>query len=184
MRDLFDRRAPDTARFSACGTYRYNLTRELVDIDGNPKPLVICGLNPSTATADDDDRTIARESDFAIRWGCHRLVKVNAYAFIDKSPKVMFAAKKRGVDIIGPENDAAIRAAAELCRTAGGIFLVAWGRNVEPERQYALAEMLGEIVPLTCVKTNGDGTPTHPLYQPKTLTPVCWVPPLRPLENA
>lgn len=171
MRDLFDRRAPDSAVFSPCGVYRYELTREL-DLEGNPRPLVICGLNPSTATADDDDRTIARESDFAIRWGFGRLVKVNAYGFIDKSPKVMWAAKKRGVDVIGPDNDAAIARAIRLAHDHSGLFLVAWGRNIERDRQLALAALIGDIA--MCIKTNLDGTPIHPLYQPKTSTPIPW----------
>jgi len=55
---------PDTARFSECGTYRYNLTREL----GGERPLVICGLNPSVATRDKNDPTIRREIGFAKLW--------------------------------------------------------------------------------------------------------------------
>lgn len=42
-----------TAVISACETYRTELTRELNQ--QNPRVLLICGLNPSTANADEDD---------------------------------------------------------------------------------------------------------------------------------
>lgn len=152
----------DTARFSPCGRFRYTLTREL----GGDRPLVACGLNPSVATAEKNDPTIRKEIGFARRWGCGRLVKVNAYALVATDPRVMKRERAAGVDVVGPENDDAIVQAATLARECRGLFLVAWGRNIEPHRQSAISFVIGSIVPLMCLGKNGDGSPAHPLYIP------------------
>lgn len=175
--DLFDTRKPDTALFSADGVYRFELTREIADYRGqiNPRPLAVCGINPSTATADEDDRTIARVTDYARRWGCQQLRMVNAYGFIDKKPAVMFAAKARGIDIIGDQNDAVLRFTAGFVRDNGGIFLAAWGTNIEPERELEIEALLVSLgVTPMCLAVNDDGSPGHPLYLKKTLEPVPW----------
>ena len=148
----------DTAEFSPCGTYRYWLTREL----GGDRPLVDCGLNPSTATAEINDQTIRKNIGFARRWGCGRLVKTNAYGFRATDPNVMKRARKSGIDIVGPGNDAALLRAVELVRLTGGILLVTWGAHIEPERQRELARIFGDLA--MCLGTNGDGSPRHPLY--------------------
>jgi hypothetical protein len=162
------------AVFSPCRTYRYRLTREL---DGR-RPLVICGLNPSTATAELNDATIRRELGFAKRWGCGRLVKVNAYAFRATDPKVMLRAAKTGVDIVGPENDRCIVDAIRDAMVADGIILAAWGANIDPVRQAALSLMLS-VRTMTnsfpvCLGVNKDGSPVHPLYVPYDREPVPW----------
>lgn len=195
--DLF--RTPDTAVFSPDGRHRYELTREL----GGTRPLVVCGLNPSTATAIKDDRTIAREVDFAHRWRCGRLVKVNAYGYRTKSPREMFAAKRAGVDIVGrgmlgmvgaihvaheiePDieaepfdvgNDFYIATNAKLAVDLDGIFVVAWGTWIELERELEIVAILNLVgaMPM-CIKANQDGTPIHPLYQPADSQLVRWEP--------
>lgn len=157
-------RRPNTARFSPCELYRYTLTREL----GGDRPLVICGLNPSTATADVNDPTIRREIGFAERWQYGRLFKVNAYAWRATDPDDMKRERRAGVDVIGPENDAAIRDAAELAKMCGGIFIAAWGRNIEREREFDIARILISVgIPVWCFGTDrktGAAYPEHPLY--------------------
>ena len=150
------------AKFSPCGQYRYWLERDL----GYQRPLVICGLNPSIATATKNDPTVRKEMGFAQRWGCGRLVKVNAYAFIATDPNVMKKARKAGRDVVGPDNDAAIVRAAEVARECDGIFLVAWGANIEPQRQAEIDLLIRMIVTPMCLGQNGDGSPVHPLYIP------------------
>lgn len=156
----------NTARFSPCGTYRYELTRENLpsqfEISDSDRPLVICGLNPSTATAETDDQTIRKEIGFAKLWGCGRLVKVNAYAYRATDPNDMKRARRAGVDIVGPDNERWIRNAVELARTCKGITLVAWGGHIEKSWQAELAYIFGDDA--MCLGTNGDGTPKHPLY--------------------
>lgn len=156
-------RRPNTANISPCGVYRYMLTREL----GGERVLAAFGLNPSKATAELDDNTIRKDMGFARRWGCGRLIKPNAYAYRATDPNDMKRARKSGVDVIGPENDEAIRGALELVRTWKGILLVAWGNHIEPKRQRDLASIIryAGVTPM-CLGTNGNGTPVHELYQP------------------
>jgi len=162
---------PDTARMSPCGAYRYTLTREL----GGDRPLVICGLNPSTATAEVNDPTIRKEIGFARLWQCGRLVKVNAYAYRATDPADMKRARKAGVDVNGPDNDEAIRQAIGLVVLAKGVLLVAWGNHIEPQRQRDIERLIrfGGAEAL-CLGTNKNGTPVHPLYIPYERTPIQW----------
>lgn len=143
--------------------YRHELTREGL-IPGNQRPLVDIGLNPSTATADEDDRTIAKGILYAIAWGCGRLVKTNAYDYRTKSPAVMFAAKRNGVPIIHENCLVAIERNLRLARDLGGIVIASWGGNIEPYRQQQLEDLLGGVA--MCVKVNDDKwrTPKHYLY--------------------
>jgi hypothetical protein len=150
-----------TAEISSCGRYRHELTRRL-DAE-NRRTLVVVGLNPSTATADEDDATIRKEVKFARRWGCGLLVKVNAYDFRARRPEDMFRAAKRGTPISSSVNDDFIRRALRRAAETSGIVLVAWGQNIEPARQASLAGIIGEHA--TCLGTNKDGSPVHPLYK-------------------
>jgi hypothetical protein len=166
-------RRRDTAVISSCGRYRSYLTREL-DPD-NARPLVICGLNPSTADAATDDPTLRREIDFARRWGCGRLIKVNAYDWRATEPAKMFAARDAGFAICSDRNRAALNKARALARRDAGIVLVAWGARIEPDRQAELAAFWGDLA--RCLAKNQDGTPVHPLYQPRTARPRPWTAP-------
>lgn len=161
---------PGTARFSPCGTWRYELTRDLTNYPKHPPGfvpkgvLLSIGLNPSTATCDDDDPTIHKESFFTINWGYAIYIKVNAYGYRATVPVDMFAARKRGVDIVGPDNDAAISAVVERVRCEGGRVLAAWGQNIDPARQRAVAQLLTGVE-VVCVAVNKNGSPAHPLYK-------------------
>lgn len=159
-----------TAEISSCGHYRHELTRRLDD--DNPRTLVVVGLNPSTATADEDDATIRKEMKFASRWNCGLLLKVNAYDFRATKPRAMFQAAKDGIAISSPVNDDFIRRAVSRVANGSGIVLVAWGRHIQPERQAALADIIGEHA--MCLGTNKDGSPAHPLYQRDDAVPSSW----------
>lgn len=152
---------PNTARFSPCGLYRYTLTREL----GGGRTVVFCGLNPSTADANVNDHTVRKDIGFAQRWGYGRILKVNAYGYRATEPADMKRAAKAGVDIVGPENNEALIAAARLARSSGGLFVVAWGANIDPHRQHDVAALLSDVE-LWCFEINGDGSPKHELYIP------------------
>lgn len=161
-----------TAVISACERYRRELTRELDP--QNPRPLLICGLNPSTATADEDDATIRKESKYATRWGCGRLLKVNAYDYRTRDPDELFRASRQGIPIRTPENEETILRLVASTRAASGILLVAWGRRIEPSRQRELAAVFGGAY---CLGTNKDGSPVHPLYQRDDAELMRWRPP-------
>ena len=66
------------AELSACGKYRYRLSR----IWDDKKPLVLfIMLNPSTADAEQDDPTIRRCIAFAKNWGYGGFMAGNLFAF-------------------------------------------------------------------------------------------------------
>lgn len=164
-------RRPDAARFSACGIYRYTLTREL----GGDSPLVCLGLNPSTATAEINDPTIRKDIGFAKRWGLGRVLKINVYAYRATDPNDMKRARRSGIDTIGPDNDDEIRRAIGLATLTNGALLVAWGNHIEPERQRDIARIIrgSGVIPM-CLGTNKNGTPVHELYQPYERELVRW----------
>jgi hypothetical protein len=159
-----------TAVISACERYRTELTRDLDP--SNRRPLLVCGLNPSTATAEADDATIRKVSKFAARWGCGRLVMVNAYDYRTSDPDEMFRVARQGVTIATPQNEATLRRLVEATRAADGITLVAWGRRIQPGRQSELVSLFGNGT--SCLGHNKDGSPVHPLYQRDDAAPVRW----------
>src|SRR5690606_3321899 len=71
-----------------CGawTYRYSLTRIWNDM--GPKVLCI-GLNPSTADAHKDDRTITNLVALLDRYGYGELCMMNLFALVSKDPQVL-----------------------------------------------------------------------------------------------
>lgn len=162
---------PNTATFSPDEVHRYTLTREL----GGRITLVAMGLNPSTATADEDDQTILKDIGFTTRWGCGRLLKVNAYGYRATDPADMKRARKAGIDVIGPDNDEAIRCALAEVLATGGKLLVAWGNHIEENRQRDLAVIIkmSGVTPM-CLGTNKNGTPTHELYKSYETALVQW----------
>ncbi len=146
-----------TAIFSPCRRYRYVLTRRWADHD----PFVVfIGLNPSTATAKDDDPTIRRCIRFTRDWGFGHYVMLNAFAFRATDPKVMLAEPEP----IGAEND---RYLADLCGRAG-IVIAAWGVHCGLVR----AREIAKLVPnLQCLGLSKEGHPRHPLYMPANSKP-------------
>jgi len=130
-----------------------------------PRVCVVCGLNPSTATALDDDATIRRCISFAWAWGCHVYTMVNAYAWRDTKPANMWAARGRGREIVGGRNDAVIGRALLDVERSGGIALAAWGTHCEAARAARLVELARIVgVQWQCLGLNAAGSPKHPLY--------------------
>lgn len=175
------------ALFSEDMKMRYRLARSLVDdrrlirSDGTviseirasgmdfPMRVVFLMLNPSTADAFDDDRTVAKCSLFARSWGAHIIEVVNLFALRSTDPSALrkCAAGYRGDDA---SNNAAITAGA--CR--GAAFVIgAYGKHgLLGERCFHVHAMLrdffaahpGSRPMFRCLGTNNDGTPRHPLY--------------------
>jgi hypothetical protein len=154
--------------FSPSRTHRYALTRRL---GPDPRVLVGCGLNPSTADAWKDDQTIRKGKGFGARWGCGLYVMLNAHGYRATDPADMKRAAKRGEDVIGEYNDALITFVLSQM-TEGDIALAAWGAHASPMRDARMREIAAvQGVRWQCFGTNQDGTPKHPLYIP-------WVTPL------
>lgn len=151
------------ARFSECGNYRYTLTRRWQDGRGT---CVFIMLNPSTATATENDPSVRRCMGYARRWGHNRLVVLNLFAFRSTNPKHLY----RAVDPIGPKNTDYIQ---RFCGYADRI-VCAWGTHgAHMGRGPSVLSLLRSwgMLPSVLARTK-DGTPMHPLYLKGSLEPV------------
>lgn len=177
-----------SASISPCGRYRYTLTREW---NSGLPTMLLCGLNPSTADAADDDATIRKEIGFARRNECGSIMKVNLYALRATDWRVLRDALARGEDAIGPEYDrewfrAMRRARDRYC----SVFVAAWGARIEDipggaERAKLILDCLrnrgaggmpsfyrGHV---RCFGRTKDGHPRHPVRIPySTPMEVIW----------
>lgn len=145
-----------TAEISKCGKYRYVLTRTW---DENLPPLIVIGLNPSTADADKDDATIRKLLGFARRLGRGGLVMLNLFAFRSTDPRALVSAP----DPVGPRN---LETLWSYC--AGKEVVAAWGA-FPFSRGQAVGISTGFRrlgTTLVCFGANNDGSPKHPLYLP------------------
>lgn len=146
-----------SAILSACGLYRYYLSRNLGGEAGARVLFVM--LNPSTADATTDDPTIRRCMAFARREGGSVLDVVNLYGLRSPEPKAL-----RGVaDPVGPDNDTHLR----LCLQFADLVIFGWGADEGPIRGRSkvvgdLALALGRTP--QCLGTTKSGAPRHPLF--------------------
>ena len=152
------------ATFSPCRTWRYQLRRRW---SLGPWCNFLM-LNPSTADETVNDPTVTRAERFARRWAYGGLIVTNLFAFRATDPQVMRAA----ADPVGPENDAAILAAAK----ASGLVLCAWGNHGGFLRRGEQVRRLleAEGVALHVLMLTGMRQPVHPLYQPNSRRPIPW----------
>lgn len=161
-----------SAIISDCGQYRYLLTRDwsmgVVD-RGLTNTCLFVMLNPSTADAEIDDRTIRRCIGFCESWGFNRLEVVNLSAYRSTDPKGLWA---EGVDPIGLDNNTHIRAAVEQTNRV----VVAWGVETHPLVRGRARTVLSIIralksslasAPIMALGRTKWGSPRHPLFVPK-----------------
>ena len=148
------------ANISSCGQYRYSLTRKWSD---GPIALFIM-LNPSTADAVENDRTINRCIKFAKSWSFGSLVVGNLFAFRTPFPAEMMTAE----DPIGDENDDWL---AHL-QTTADLTVAAWGNGgLFRGRGQAVSRLLNKPHALRITKL---GEPSHPLYIRSDTQPRIW----------
>lgn len=142
------------AEFSACGRYRWRLWRVW---DSERSPLVVIGLNPSTADAEKNDPTVTRCVRRAREGGYGGLVMLNLFGWRATKARAMLAA----LDPVGSGCDAAIRSevAGRVCIAAWGTLGVHMGRCVE-----VLAMLRASAKWVGCLGECRDGQPRHPLY--------------------
>jgi hypothetical protein len=107
------------ALVSNCGRYRYRLWRLW---DAAAPTMVWVLLNPSTADADTDDRTVRRCQSLARREHYGGVILVNLFAWRCTHPRDL----RLAADPIGPENDEHILQVCREGRTivAGGAVTV------------------------------------------------------------
>lgn len=148
-----------SAILSADRKYRYVLTRIL---DETKPTVVFIGLNPSTADEEVDDKTIRKCIGYAKRWGYGKLIMVNLFAFRSTDPSML----KRVEDPVGLDNDSYI----QKCVSESNLVIACWGNHGKLlNRDKVLMDSLPNLV---CLKRNKNGTPHHPLYLSKDITPM------------
>lgn len=97
--------------------FRYWLSRIW---DDNLPTVTFIGLNPSTADAKKDDKTVTTCIAYAKRWGNGGLFIANLFAFIDTYQTKIW----NEPDPIGPENDTWLGNLA----SKSSLVVAAWGR--------------------------------------------------------
>lgn len=161
-----------TAQVSACGRYRYNLTRTWAPGAAGGGTVLWVMLNPSVADAAIDDPTIRKCVGFAKRWDAGAIAVVNLFAFRATDPVELELWSMRGMDVVGPENGAAIDQA--MGRADRVVF--AWGSHRSVGKRgrdlFDRARALG-IEPL-CIGTTKSGEPRHPLMVSYAVAPTPW----------
>lgn len=141
------------ARFSACGNYRYLLTREF----GGSSTCLFIMLNPSSADAEHDDPTIRRCISFAKREGFGRLEVANLYGYRTAEPPELFACE----DPVGVQNDLEILAALDRASTV----ILAWGNHAEDDRVARVLNLMKSSgTRAKCFGLTKLDQPRHPLY--------------------
>lgn len=161
-REHLDPQRQSLAVYSDCLRYRYALTR--VWAEGPRISFVM--LNPSTATEVQNDPTVERCERRARAMGFGAFRVVNIFGFRATDPRDMRAAP----DPIGPENDAAIIAAADWAH----MILCAWGTHgAHLGRGAAVAQMLAGY-DLHHLGLTQAGDPKHPLYISYAQRPEPW----------
>lgn len=145
------------AEFSADKRYRYTLSREF---QGGSGAVAWIMLNPSTATATEDDPTIRRCIGFSRAWGYRQLYILNLFAFRATDPKELLKTESP----IGPYNDEWIR----NILSQADMIVCAWGaKAAEVDKGRAADVVLVAVTtkkPVRCLGTTKDGYPKHPLY--------------------
>ena len=155
-----------SAVLSDCLNYRYSLTR--VWDDTKPRVLFIM-LNPSTADAEKDDPTIRRCIGFAKDWGYGGIYVVNLFSLRATNPKDLLTAPF----VVGVENEKWIRRMSSLSH----LVVCAWGnssivKKLQKRLDHNWKPLSWVHKPLHYLELSKDGTPKHPLYLPKHLTPI------------
>lgn len=150
----FEQSGQNTAMYSPDMHYRYVLTREWSE----GTKLVVIGLNPSTATAEQDDPTIRRCIGYAKRWGFSGLVMLNLFAYRATRPRDM----QRAPCPIGPANDQVI----DLYAAEGRRILAAWGAHGRfyLRGPFSASRLREKRVDLVCLGKCNNEEPKHPLY--------------------
>lgn len=163
------------ATFSPCGRFRYRLERYLTPRDElarrrrRERIVTFVMLNPSTADAFRDDRTIAKCSKYARAWGGDTLCVVNLFALRATDPRELArrsCAEEAGADAA---NELAIRDAA----ARAAIVIAAWGNHGARWDRGALV-LRGALagISLHHLGLSQRGQPMHPLYRPDATAPV------------
>lgn len=144
------------AQFSEDKLHRLVLTRTW---DSTKPKVMFIGLNPSIAGVENNDPTIRRVIGFAKDWGMGGVIMVNLYSFIQTKPKNLNTNNHIDTDFVIWE----MGQQAEM-------VVFAWGAHPTDRLKYMEQSFPNAV----CLQKNKDGSPKHPLYCRKDLTPIPW----------
>ncbi|MFC3705936.1 DUF1643 domain-containing protein [Devosia honganensis] len=144
---------------SADGRHRQLMRRWLGDAFPQ-RYIMFIGMNPSTADANVDDPTCAREWSFARREGFSGMAKCNVGDYRATDPKMLV---QPGVVAVSEANIPTIR---RVARGAGQVVLChgKLNRALAPAGRAIVEALREDGIELWCFGTNADGSPKHPLY--------------------
>lgn len=147
------------------------------------RTLLCCGLNPSTAWAQDGegelDPTLTRLHGFAERWGLAHVVMMNLYPHRATDPKEMWPMLEgwNAAEYVQGLPDLWARAPVDFAKT---LVLAGWGNTWPPPwkagsgwawpqqlHRHHVRQMhnqLGTLGEVMCLGATKDGHPRHPLY--------------------
>ncbi len=149
------------AVFSSCQHYRYSLSRIW---DTSKDFVLFIGLNPSIATANEDDPTVVKLSSYCLSWDFGGFKICNLFAY--RSPNFKDLLKIE--DPVGLLNDFFI----DSLITESKFVVLMWGnQGLYRERNRIILE---KIVKPKCFKQNKNGSPAHPLYLSNQIKPVAF----------
>lgn len=168
------------AIISPCGMYRYRLDRgpfqpetaSLLDPsnagsepDGSAplfcKVVGFFGVNPSTADASVDDATVRKWTGFCRRWGAHRFIVGNVFAYRATDVKALASVEDPFGADIGDHT-------ADIINEAN-ILVPCWGNTdkVPPKLRFAFDVLLDALLssgkPVRHFGLTKAGDPMHPL---------------------
>ena len=147
-----------SAIVSNCRGYRYRLEREVRD---EGFVVAFFGVNPSRADAAVRDQTDLKWTGFAFRWGAHKYIAGNLFAFRTPYVEDLVAL----IDPIGPENDAHL---AKIIADAD-LLVPCWGdrrklpATLRPRLNDVTAMLRASGKPLKVFGLTNGADPKHPL---------------------
>lgn len=162
----FDKERPELYRYSLERLFSFLLPR----LPQVRRTVLFVGLNPSTATAEEDDPTIRREVGYAQDWCFDRYLKGNVYALRSTDPSALYDS----VDPVGPHNKATLKRLMDRA----DLIVAAWGANKLHPAAVEIAQMILADPRTRCLGVTKGGAPKHPLYLSKT-TPLQMVAPAK-----
>ncbi|WP_114947630.1 DUF1643 domain-containing protein [Microvirga calopogonii] len=154
--------------------YRPILTRRWTT-DPNAPFVLWVGMNPSVASYDVDDPTVAREQDFTRRWGYSSYVKCNVMDYCVTDQKRL---RDPGVTPCSQHNLPAIRDQA----SRASMIVMGFGA-VHPSLQHHADAVCQALIEdghrLWCLAVTKNGNAGHPLYIAADTKPFHYIPKLK-----
>lgn len=156
------------AILSSCGTYRYELDRDIEHLTPPevPKVYAYFGVNPSTADAELNDQTIQKLMMFTKLHGGTKMIVGNVFA--GRSPDVKVLRWMN--DPHGPDNAQHITKII----AAADVLVPMWGSRLKlpaglrPAFDDLMRNLLGSGKPVQTFGLTMYGDPKHPLFLPYT----------------